>query len=156
MFGHLGIEWNLLELDERDRADLATVIALHQRFRPLLHTGDVVRFDAEHDGTDQHGQPVSHAHGVYSPDRSQALVAHVQLRTGTSLAPAPLRLPGLDPLRRYRVEMLTLPRAGRVPARHQPAWLTEGIELTGRQLAVHGLQMPVLNPESAALLHLSS
>ncbi len=156
MFGHLGIEWNLLELDDQDRADLAMVIALHQRFRTLLHTGDVVRFDAEYDGVDQHCQPVSHAHGVYSADHSEALVAHVQLRTGTSLAPAPLLLPGLDPLRRYRVEMLTLPRAGRVPARQQPAWLTDGIELTGRQLAVHGLQMPVLNPESAALLHLSS
>jgi alpha-galactosidase len=156
LFGHLGIEWNLLELDERDRADLALVIQLHLRFRTLLHSGDVVRFDPEYDGVDQHSQPVSHAHGVYSIDRSEALVAFVQLRTGTSLAPPPLRLPGLDPARRYRVEVLELPRGGRVPARQQPGWVAAGIELTGQQLAVHGLQMPVVNPESAVLVHASA
>jgi alpha-galactosidase len=155
MFGHLGVEWNLLELDERDRAELAQVIALHKRFRPLLHSGDVVRIDTDHDGGDQHSRPVSHAHGVYAPDRSEALVAFVQLRTGTSLAPPPLRLPDLDPAKCYHVEVIDLPRAGRVPARRQPAWIAAGIDLTGRQLAVHGLQMPVMNPESALLIHLT-
>jgi hypothetical protein len=42
-----------------------------------------------------------------------------------------------------------------VPARRQPAWIAAGIDLTGRQLAVHGLQMPVMNPESALLIHLT-
>jgi alpha-galactosidase len=93
---------------------------------------------------------------VYAADRSEALVSYARLRTGTSLAPPPLRLPGLDPERRYRVEVVDLPRAGRVPARHQPSWVAEGIEVTGRQLGVHGLQMPVLNPESAVLVHLVS
>jgi alpha-galactosidase len=155
MFGHLGIEWNLLDLDERDRDELAQVIALHKRFRHLLHTGDVVRFDAEHDGADHWAQPVAHAHGVYAADRSEALIAAVQLRTGTSLAPSPLRLPGLDSTKTYHVEVIPMPRAGRVPARRQPAWIATGIDLTGRQLAVHGLQMPVMNPESATLLHLT-
>lgn len=155
LFGHLGIEWNLLDLDERDRADLTRVIELHRRLRPLLHSGDVVRFDAEYDGHERHGPPISHAHGVYAVDRSEAVVAFVQLRTGTSLAPPPLRLPGLQMDRTYRIEVLDLPRAGRVPARRQPAWISTGIALTGRQLAVHGLQMPVMNPESAVLLHLT-
>ncbi|MCU1361011.1 MAG: alpha-galactosidase [Ilumatobacteraceae bacterium] len=155
MFGHLGIEWNLLDLDERERADLAQVIAVHRRFRPLLHSGDVVRFDAQYDGVGQDGQAVSHAHGVYAADRSEAVVAFVQLRTGTSLAPPPLRLPDLEPTKTYRVQVVELPRSGRVPARRQPAWVRAGIELTGRQLATHGLQMPVLNPESALLLWLS-
>ena len=59
LFGHLGIEWNLLELDDRDRADLTLVVQLHQRFRTLLHSGDVVRFDPEYDGVDHQSQPVS-------------------------------------------------------------------------------------------------
>lgn len=155
MFGHLGIEWNLLELDERDLADLAAMIELHRRFRPLLHSGDVVRFDADLEGAGHSDSPLAHAHGVYAADRSEALVAFVQLRTGTSLAPAPLRLPGLDAERTYRAQVLDLPRAGRVPARRQPAWVATGIDVTGRQLAVHGLQMPVMNPESAALIRLS-
>ncbi|MGE0141155.1 MAG: alpha-galactosidase [Ilumatobacteraceae bacterium] len=154
LFGHLGIEWNLLDLDEGERRDLAAVIALHRRFRWLLHSGDVVRFDADLDGFDRDAPAVSHAQGVYASDRSEALISFVRLRTGSSLAPVPLRLPGLGPDRAYRVESIGLPRSGRVPARHQPAWLASGIELTGRQLATHGLQMPVLNPESALLVHL--
>jgi alpha-galactosidase len=153
MFGHLGIEWNLLDLDDADRADLTRVVSLHKRFRPLLHGADVVRFDAEYDGLAQHGQPASHAYGVYATDRSEALIAFVQLRTSTSLAPPPLRLPGLDAEQRYRLELVPVPQAGRVPARLQPSWVSTGIEMTGRQLALHGLQMPVLNPESAALVH---
>jgi hypothetical protein len=41
------------------------------------------------------------------------------------------------------------------PGRRQPAWLTDGITLTGAQLAVHGLQMPSLDPENGLLLHLT-
>ena len=41
-------------------------------------------------------------------------------------------------------------------ARTQPSWLAEGIELTGRQLAAHGVQPPVLLPESAVLFALDA
>ena len=47
MFGHLGIEWNLLALDDDELDELAEVVALHKRFRPLLHGGDAVRFDPD-------------------------------------------------------------------------------------------------------------
>jgi alpha-galactosidase len=150
LFGHLGVEWNVLKLTDSERNDLAGVIALHRRLRPLLHGGDVVRFDPVVNGNQSSG----HAYGVYAPDRSEAVVAYAQLTTGMSLSPPPLRLPGLQPDRRYRIELLALPGAGRAPARRQPAWMAEGIHLTGRQLAMHGLQLPVLNPESMVLLHL--
>ncbi|MDO8362887.1 MAG: alpha-galactosidase [Actinomycetota bacterium] len=149
LFGHMGIEWNLLGLNDQERAELAAVVALHRRFRPLLHTGDTVRFDPLPDGDVVSG----HAHGVYAADRSEALVAAVQLRTGSSLTPPVLRLPGLEPDRLYTVREVPLPRQARPMGRRQP-WLTDGITLTGRQLAVHGLQLPAMNPESALLLHL--
>jgi hypothetical protein len=42
----------------------------------------------------------------------------------------------------------------------QPSWLAAGagepLVLTGRQLAVHGLQPPILHPESAILLTLTA
>lgn len=140
-FGHLGLEWNVLELDDAERARLADVIALHQRHRELLHHGDVVRFDPVLQGT----EPSGIAHGVYAPDRSEAIVSHAQLSTGLSLTPPPLRLPGLDPDRRYHVGELPLGRRGQPFA---------PVTLTGRQLAVHGVQLPVLSPESGVLLHL--
>ena len=142
MFGHFGIEWNVLDLTDRERAALADAVALHKRFRPLLHTGDVVRFDAVLNGTEATG----HAHGVYSTDRAEALVAAVQLRTGSSQFPAPLRLPGLLPDAAYSVELVTLP--GQAPQLFEP------LRLTGRQLAVHGVQLPQLYPESGHLVHL--
>ena len=146
MFGHLGIEWDIARLDEGERAALASVIAAHRRHRALLHSGDVVRFDTE---------PSCLAHGVYAPDRSEAIVAFVQLATSPSLTASPLRLPGLDPDARYRVEHLpVLPVRGGT-SHTQPAWFTEGVTLTGAQLAAHGIRPPTLHPESAVLLHLT-
>jgi len=150
MFGHLGVEWNVLDLDEGDREQLRSFIALHRRFRPLLHSGDVVRFDPVLNGT----EVASHAHGVYAPDRSEALVALVQLRTGMSLAPPPVRLPGLDADRRYRVSVVDTGTRHWGPSRTMPSWVTDGVVLTGRQLAVHGLQPPAMHPETALLVHL--
>ena len=147
LFGHLGVEWNVVRLDAGDRAELAEAIALHKRFRPLLHSGDVVRFDTE--------EPYL-AHGVYAADRTEALVSFVQMTTGPSLTPPPLRLPGLDPDRSYRIEHVALPGERWGLAATQPAWLADGVELTGRQLEAHGLRPPVLHPESAVLLHVRS
>jgi alpha-galactosidase len=95
---------------------------------------------------------------VYSPDRSEALISFAKLTTAMSLVPAPLLLPGLVADRRYRVERVPLPAGGaeRGPARTSPAWLTTGAEMSGRELAVLGLQLPVMNPESALLIHLSA
>lgn len=149
LFGHLGVEWNVLELDDKERSGLADVIGIHKRFRPLLHGGDTVRFDTD---------AATIAHGVYAPDRSEALVSFAQLTTAPSLVPAPLRLPGLTPTRRYRIERIALPGGGaeRGPARTSPTWLTAGVEMSGRELAVLGLQLPVMNPESALLIHLTT
>lgn len=143
MFGHLGIEWNVLELDAAEREQLRDAVAVHTRFRELLHGGDVVRFDPVANGA----EPASLAHGVYSRDRREALIAHVQLTSGGSLLPPPLRLPGLDPDLRYCMRQIPLPGS-------TVAWPASGIMLTGPQLAAHGVQLPRQHPESAVLLHL--
>jgi alpha-galactosidase len=145
VFGHLGIEWNLLDLDDRALDGLADVIALHKRFRPLLHGGDVVRFDTESAFT---------AHGVYAPGRDEAVVSFARLTTSTSLIPPPLQLPGLDADISYRVEHLPLPGGVLGPVRELPAWWETGAVLSGRALSTVGLQLPPLHPESAVLLHL--
>ncbi len=146
LFGHLGVEWNVARIDPDRRASLATLIALHKRLRPLLHSGDVVRFDTE---------DAYCAHGVYATDRSEAIVSFAQLATAPSLAPPALRLPGLDPDGRYRIEHIALPDERWGMAATQPGWLTNGVELTGRQLAAHGIRPPVMHPESAVLISLA-
>ena len=58
------------------------------------------------------------AHGVYASDRSEALISFAVLASALSHTPPPLRLPGLDPDRRYRVSRVELPGAGAArPAR---------------------------------------
>lgn len=146
MFGHLGVEWDVTTLTDRERTTLRAVIALHKEHRGLLHGGDTVRFTTE---------SACRAHGVYARDRSQAIVSFAQLTTASSLTPPPLRLPGLDLDARYRIEHLAIPGERWGMARTQPDWLSDGITLTGRQLALHGVQMPALDPESAVLFTLT-
>jgi alpha-galactosidase len=149
MFGHLGVEWDIARLDNDRRAELRETIEIHKTHRALLHGGDTVRFDT---GSDAHL-----AHGVYAPDRSRAIVSFVQMATAPSLTPPPLRLPGLDPDRCYELAHLRLPGERWGMAIEQPRWITEGgLVLTGRQLDVHGIQPPILHPESAILVALTA
>ncbi len=146
MFGHFGIEWNILEATDADRKALSEVIETHKQFRALLHSGYVVRFD--------HANPAVLAHGVVARDGSEALVAFVQMDTAESLIVEPLRIPGLLLDARYRLDVVPLVEPVRGAAKRQPEWLSTGTEMTGRQFAVLGLQPPILDPESLVLLHL--
>ncbi len=146
LFGHLGVESNLLSLTDGELGLLGETIALHRHFRPLLHGGDAVRFD-----TDE----AYCAHGVYATDRAEALVSFAVLSSALSLTPPPLRLPGLDPSRRYRVEHVRLPAERLGPNRVLPAWMANGATVTGSELAHIGIQLPALHPESAFILHIT-
>ena len=143
MFGHMGIEWNVLTLSDDERSQLTEMIALHKRFRSLLHSGDSVRFDPVLNGQ----TAASQAYGIYSADRREAVVAHVQLTSGMSLLAPPLRLPGLVADARYTITHIPLPGS-------RLEWAASGLVLTGAQLAAHGVQLPRQHPESGMLLHL--
>ena len=146
LFGSLGIEWNLLTASDDDRADLAEIVALHKRLRPLLHHGDVVRLD--------HPDPTVLVHGVVARDRSYAVFACTRLGSGPSLHTAPIRPLFLDPERTYDVSSLPVAHQRWGPARRQPSWLVDGLQMTGRQLAVVGFSAPVLLPESSMLIQI--
>jgi alpha-galactosidase len=147
LFGHLGIEWDLLTLGDQELDRLAWFVDLHKRHRPLLHAGDVVRFDTD-------GGLV--AHGVYAADRAEGLISVARLRSGPALAPAPLRLPDLDPDAVYAVELIELPGHRWTMDREPPAWSTGGLRIDGRTLAHHGLQLPALLPDTALVVHLDA
>jgi alpha-galactosidase len=145
LFGHFGIEWNLLTVDDAELDALASWVALYKQYRDLLRDGDVVRVD--------HDDPHALVHGVLAADRQRALLAYVQLTTAQALLPRPVRVPELDPDARYRVTLLDTPGgSGGLRLTREPLAVEEGIELTGRQLAAHGVRLPALHPESVALL----
>ncbi|HEV7646998.1 MAG TPA: alpha-galactosidase [Actinophytocola sp.] len=145
LFGHFGIEWDIASASPAELAALAAGIACYQDKRALLHTGEVVRAD--------HPDPAAYVHGVVARDRSAAVFAYVQLRTSARGVPAPMRLPGLDPDRRYRVDLLE-PAGPPMTIGRAPGWTPR--ELTGRVLAEVGLRPPVLAPEQAWLVEVDA
>jgi alpha-galactosidase len=147
-FGHLGVEWNLLEASPDELEDLSKAIALHKEHRGLLHHGRTVVLD--------HSDPAVSANGVIAADRSEALLAVVQSHSSDALAVAPLLVPDLDPDRTYRVVLHTLGRSPLGMAYDHPSWINDGIDLTGRMLATAGLPLPIMLPESARLIHVQA
>ncbi|QUH01996.1 alpha-galactosidase [Saccharopolyspora erythraea] len=149
LFGHFGIEWDIASATEQEQAGLAAAIELHKDLRALLHSGHVVRVD--------HPDPSAYLHGVVAQDRAEALFCYAQLATSTSAVAPPLRLPGLEPDRDYRVEVVDPVGSARLAQRAAQEWWAAGeIVLTGRALAEVGLQPPVLEPEQALLLRITS
>ena len=126
LFGHLGIEWDLTQAEPEELAELAAWIGLYQRHRALIHAGRVVRIDTPDD--------TAWMHGVVAADRSTALMSYVQLDEPRTGQPAALRVPGLDPRRRYRVTDVT-------PGARLPA-----VEASGAALAGIGLAIPPSAP----------
>jgi alpha-galactosidase len=164
LFGHLGIEADLLGFDERELADVTRVVDVYKKYRDVLHSGDFVRFDAADGKRGAHGDSVF-VHGVLSKDRRRAIVSIAQITTEGSLVSDHIRIPGLLPDGNYRIEFVPMSesqvsgtRIG--PAMTQPGWLSSSVAgnhvaMSGRVLATVGLFRPVLWPESAIVVHLS-
>jgi len=148
MFGAFGVEWNLLTATPDELGRLADVISLHRRFRPLLHTGDVVRCD--------HPDPTVDVHGVIAADRSEALVAISRLASGPSHHTPPIRIPNLADDATYEVHVIDGSTDSLGHARRPPDWISGRLRATGRQLAAIGFRAPQLDPESTLLVHLTT
>ena len=143
LFGHFGIEWNLTEASDEDLAELAAWIGLYKQHRALIHAGRMVRVDTPDD--------TAWMYGVVAADASAALMSYVQLDEPVSDQPAALRVPGLDPRRRYRVtEVAPGVRLSRRPG---PAGSgVRGVEATGAALAEIGLAIPPQRTLTAVVL----
>ncbi len=150
LFGHAGIEWDVTSCTPAELDALRAWAGLYREVRPLLHSGAVVRADLP-------GEDVL-LHGVAAHDGSEALLAYVRLATGPAGQPGRVRIPGLDPHRRYRLRVR--PEAGlpRTVQISPPGWwddaLAAGVHLGGDVLGAVGLPMPVLGPQQALVLHL--
>ncbi|WNM27278.1 alpha-galactosidase [Demequina capsici] len=143
LFGHAGIEWNLLEATDEELAALRSWADLYKAQRGVLHSGRVVRVD--------HPDPSALVHGVVADDASSALFAYVQCTTSPGTRPAAFRLPGLTPDARYQVRPVWFGEPG-VAQNRGPRWMDDGVVATGAALAAMGLNPPILRPEEAVLV----
>ncbi len=147
LFGHFGIEWDLRTAAPSDLEELAAWVVLYKEERGLIHTGKAVHCDYPDDAY--------WAHGVVAPDRRRALFALVTLDTTTAATPGRIRLPGLDPDLRYRIEPVQLSTGALTrTASGPPSWWLDPPTVTGRVLGTVGLQGPMLYPEQALLFRL--
>ena len=144
IWGHMGIEWDLTTASEEELDVLGRWVAFHRKHRDLLHGGTVVNGDHHDDDT--------WVHGVVAQDRSEALFGVVSVRRPVS-GPGRVRLPGLDPERRYRVTVPDPGGDGVLERRPMVPWARTGVVLPGRVLAEVGLPMLPLHPEHTHLVH---
>ncbi|MCW2820241.1 MAG: glycoside hydrolase clan [Marmoricola sp.] len=148
LFGSFGIEWDLTEATDSDLDRLAEWVQRYQRFRPLLHSGRVVRPESP--------DPTVLLHGVVAADRSEALVAHVQLDEPPHNRGVQVRVPGLETTASYDVrwegpvDHVGVSMSAPLPADGP----TDGVAVTGRSLAERGLWIPRRRPETVTLMHL--
>ena len=139
MFGHMGIEWNLLTLRDDQQIQLRHIIDLYKQHRELLHSGDFVRYDVTSDNS-------AVAHGVISTDKRKALLSFAQLTTSQGLVSSMWKIHGLLSDVKYTVTYVPLGDS------REHASLT----MTGDQLGRVGIQPPMLFPQSAVLIYLRS
>ena len=143
LFGHFGIEADISQASAEDLAELAGWIGLYKQQRALIHTGRMVRIDTPDD--------TAWIYGVVAPDQAAALMSYVQLDEPRHDQPLALRIPGLDPARRYRVTDVT-------PGEHRPrrtglaGGRLAGLQASGAALAEVGVPMAAQRPLSALVL----
>ena len=115
LFGHPGIEWDITQASESELQMLAGWTAFYREWRSVLHTGRMVRVD--------HSDSAVWVHGVVAHDHSRALFAVVQMEASRASRPAAVRLRGLDPAARYRVEVAYPAGEPYVMQIASPGWL---------------------------------
>jgi alpha-galactosidase len=149
LFGHFGIEWDIVAIDDEERASLARLVQTYKQHRGLLHAGDVVHAD--------HPDPAASVHGVVARDKSEALFAYVSLATRAAEVPGPARLPGLDPHVVYELTVVDTGGNQFAIQKEPPGWWPGSggsAAFSGAFLDVVGLTMPNLGPEQAHVFHL--
>jgi alpha-galactosidase len=148
MFGHFGVEADLLAMPEAERVELEAAIAFHKTERVWLHEAQITPID--------HPDPAVSAVWALSADGARGLLSVAAVdRTATAI-PASLCLPGLQPEALYELA-LQAPwwppeqvgkRAGVL---HRP---DGALTLPGRAWATTGLSLPLLQPGTGAMWRL--
>ena len=147
LLGHLGIEWDLTAASDDERAEVAEWVALHQRVRPVLASGRLVRGDV--------ADPALSVTGVVAEDGAQAWYVVATVDTVTTAAPPLVVLPGLDPTASYVVVAHRPGRAG-IRADLGSTWLDgEGVLVPGAALVSVGVRLPVMAPETAVVIEVA-
>ena len=145
LFGHMGIEANLLEIEDEEKRELATAVTLHKQHRELMHSGDLVRLDTSE---------YENSFGIVAANQQQAIFSYALLNSPPTTAMGRLRLRGLDANRLYTLSIIW----PSTPSSTSSSILDviNGSVVSGDALMNFGLQLPIMQPTSLLIFHLQS
>ena len=125
-------------------------IALYKKHRELIHTGRFYRLDSA---------PITNVVGCVSRDQSAALFSYAMLESDNATLPRPIHFAGLDPDMRYRVRLVWPEHNSSIsaPSIVDVADLQgEGSVVSGAALMGHGIQPPLVFPDTCLFYHLET
>ena len=138
LFGHFGLETDILKLSPEDTEILRRYIAYHKERRGLLHHGLAYRRE-ESDGRE--------LYGVVAGDRKSALFCLFQKEHPRKQDSCRVRFPGLDADTTYRVAS---------PEVADKRTKVREMRVTGEALMESGILVEWLPPDNVALIELEA
>ncbi|GLS91090.1 alpha-galactosidase [Psychromonas marina] len=141
--GHMGVELDPVKVPEQERQAFAKYITLHKKYRTLLHSGDSFRLDSP--------DKSQNIYGVFNAD--EMLITVCQLTMPDYALPSPLRINCIDNKAKYNVKLVEVPESSFQLMKQRPQWLDKTLTLSGENLKEIGLTLPILDPESAMMIH---
>lgn len=136
---HMGFEMDPRELTGDEAEVLRGVTAWWKANRDWMAGADILRLDS--------ADPAVIAEQQLAQDGGQFVVFAGKARTSDQITPRPLRLTGLDPAARYRVELVKRADAPRL-SRGDQALKSGPLTLSGAALMGQGLALPWSFPET--------
>lgn len=151
LFGHMGMEMDLRELNDQEKVELKAMVALYKQHRELVHSGDLYRLQLP---------DYAHGFGIVAADKSEALFSYTLMRSHTASLPDQFRFAGLDKNALYRMDVIWPIQTGdfwpKESIFHMETNLPklQGKQFSGAALMQLGKQLPRLAPQSSLLYHL--
>ena len=143
LFGDMGIEANLLDMEESEKAELKAAVALHKQHRQLILGGELMRLDLP---------DYESGFGVIAQDKSEAMFSYALLDSPPNSAPGRFRFRGLEEDECYELNIIW-PLSPRSVSRSTPE-LMAGAVISGDALMRIGMQLPVMQPQNLLIMHL--
>ena len=143
MFGHMGIEANLLTMEESEKTELKAALGLHKQHRELIRSGDLVRLES---GDSEN------SFGVISTDQDEALFSYALLDSHRNSAPGRLCFSGLDPAAQYEINIVWPLQPTSISTSILD--VINGAVISADALTNFGVQLPIMLPQSLLIFHL--
>ncbi len=148
-YGHMGLELDLTKVDASDMAIFKDAVERYKADRHLWHSGRfhrILTVDADLLGA-----------ATVSDDQNSARVVMMQIDRPRAVVPPCIPIPGLDPLKNYKVTLQTPPELAKRASRHfDNPLMDDGFVLSGTVLGTAGIQLPVLYAQTGVALALEA